>query len=60
MSHVEGLDENNNIKKVLIYPKKSKAMNLAFDITPAKYITGLITEKGICDASKEGLAKLFK
>ena len=60
LSHVEGLDENNNIKKVLIYPKKSKAMNLAFDITPAKYITGLITEKGICDASKEGLAKLFK
>ena len=60
LSHVEGLDENNNVKKVLIYPKKSKAMNLAFDITPAKYITGLITEKGICDASKEGLGKLFK
>ncbi len=60
LSHVEGLDENKNIKKVLIYPIKSKAMNLAFDITPAKYITGLITEKGICDASKEGLAKLLK
>jgi len=60
LSHVEGLDENNNVKKVLIYPKKSKSMNLAFDITPAKYITGLITEKGICDASKEGLGKLFK
>jgi len=60
LSHIEGLDENNNIKKILIYPKKSKSMNLAFDITPAKYITGLITEKGICDASKEGLAKLFK
>ena len=60
LSHVEGLDENNNVKKVLIYPKKSKTMNLAFDITPAKYITGLITEKGLCDASKEGLVKLFK
>ena len=60
LSHVEGLDENNNVKKVLIYPKKSKAMNLAFDITPAKYISGLITEKGICDASEEGLGKLFK
>jgi methylthioribose-1-phosphate isomerase len=60
LSHIEGLDENNNVKKVLIYPKKSKSMNLAFDITPAKYITGLITEKGICDASKEGLGKLFK
>ena len=60
LSHVEGLDEDNNLKKVLIYPKKSKAMNLAFDVTPAKYVTGLITEKGICEASKDGLKKLFK
>ena len=60
LSHVEGLDENNKVKKVRIYPKKSKAMNLAFDVTPAKYVTGLITEKGICEASEEGLKKLFK
>tara|TARA_B100000579_G_scaffold79389_1_gene61669 strand:+ start:242 stop:1312 length:1071 start_codon:yes stop_codon:yes gene_type:complete len=60
LSHLEGLDENNNVKKVLIYPKKSKAMNLAFDITPAKYITGLITEKGVCEASEKGLKKLYK
>jgi methylthioribose-1-phosphate isomerase len=60
LSHVEGIDENNKIKKILIYPKKSKAMNLAFDVTPANYVTGLITEKGICEASTEGLKKLFK
>ena len=60
LSYVEGLDEKNNIKKVLIYPKKSKVKNLAFDVTPAKYVTGLITEKGVCEASKEGLNKLFK
>ena len=60
LSHVEGLDENNKVKKVLIYPKKSKTMNLAFDVTPAKYVTGLITEKGVCEASEEGLKKLFK
>ena len=60
MSHLEGLDENGNVKKVLIYPKKSKSMNLAFDITPAKYVTGLITEKGVCEASLEGLKDLFK
>ena len=30
-------------------------MNLAFDVTPAKYVTGLITEKGICEASEKGL-----
>ena len=60
LSHVEGLDENNKLKKVLIYPQKSKAMNLAFDVTPAKYITGLITEKGVCEASEQGLKGLFK
>ena len=60
LSHVEGIDENNEIKKVLIYPTKSKAMNLAFDVTPAKYVTGLITERGISEASFDGLSKLFK
>ncbi len=60
LSHIEGLDESGNLKKVKIYPKKSKSLNLAFDVTPAKFITGLITEKGICSASEEGLNKLFK
>ncbi len=60
LSHIEGIDENNEIKKVLIYPNKSKAMNLAFDVTPAKYVTGLITERGISEASNKGLKELFK
>ena len=60
LSHIEGLDENGNIKKIQIYPKKSKSMNLAFDVTPAKYVTGLITEKGVCEASEKGLKDLFR
>ena len=60
LSHVEGIDKNNQVTKVRIYPKKSKSINLAFDVTPAKYVTGLITEKGICDASEKGLKGLFK
>ena len=60
LSNVEGIDEEGNVKKVMIYPKKSKAMNLAFDITPAKYVTGLITEKGVCEASTNALEKMFK
>jgi len=60
LSHVEGIDENNEIKKILIYPKKSKAMNLAFDVTPAKYVTGLITEKGISEASSDALKNMFR
>ena len=60
LSHIEGIDENNKLKKILIYQKKSKSLNLAFDITPAKYVTGLITEKGICEASSDALSKMFK
>ncbi len=59
LSHIEGLDESGNVKKIQIYPKKSKSMNLAFDVTPAKYVTRLITEKGICEASSNGLKNLF-
>ena len=60
LSHIEGLDFDGKIKKIRIYPKKSKALNLAFDVTPAKYVTGLITEKGICEASADALQKMFK
>jgi len=60
LSHIEGLDNDNKLQKLLIYPKKSKALNLAFDVTPAKLVTGLITEKGVCEASEDGLKGLLK
>jgi len=60
LSHIEGLDKNNKLQKILIYPQKSKSLNLAFDVTPAKYVTGLITEKGVCKASEKELKYLFK
>ena len=50
----------NELRKVRIYPQKSKSLNLAFDVTPAKLVTGLITEKGVCKASENGLKGLFK
>ena len=60
LSHVDGINKDNKVDKVLIYPEKSKSLNLAFDVTPAKYVTAFITEKGICEASTEGLNGLFK
>jgi len=60
LSHMEGIDEKNQIKKIRIYPQKSKSLNLAFDVTPAKLVTSLITERGICEASEKGLKGLFK
>lgn len=56
---VEGWHENK-ITSVSITPKKSKAANYGFDITPAKYVTALITEKGICKPDKNDLMKLKK
>ena len=48
-----------NLKEFVIYPQKSKVMNLAFDVTPAKYVTGLITEKGVCEASARWFKEAF-
>ena len=44
---------------VTITPEGSPAANYAFDVTPARYVTGLITERGVCPASREGLQALF-
>jgi methylthioribose-1-phosphate isomerase len=50
---------DNEIKKVLITPSESPAANYGFDVTPARLITGLITERGICGASKEDISELY-
>ncbi len=60
LSHINGIDNDGNLKNILIYPRDSKCLNLAFDITPSKYITGLITEKGICKANKSDISLLLK
>lgn len=50
---------DGEIKSVLICPETTPALNYGFDVTPAKYVTGLITERGICKASEEGIKELF-
>ena len=50
---------DGEIKSVLICPEDTPALNYGFDVTPAKYITGLITERGICEASEKGIRSLF-
>jgi translation initiation factor eIF-2B subunit alpha/methylthioribose-1-phosphate isomerase len=52
-------DEVLFVSGVRIAPKESHAKNPAFDVTPAKYITGIITEKGIVKADKEEIKRLF-
>ncbi|MFA6393531.1 MAG: S-methyl-5-thioribose-1-phosphate isomerase [Patescibacteria group bacterium] len=58
VKYVQGL-ENGEIKKVLIAPEKSPAANFAFDVTPARLITGLITERGICEANEQSILSLY-
>ena len=50
---------DEEIKKVLVTPAGSGAANYGFDVTPARLITGLITERGICKAGEESILELF-
>lgn len=50
---------DGEIRSVLICPENTDAVNYGFDVTPARLVTGLITERGICAASEEGIRSLF-
>lgn len=54
-----GTDANNNFVQIRVSSPGSQALNLAFDVTPSKYITGIITEKGIVKAHHQSIKKLF-
>lgn len=50
---------SGKLDEVLICPETTQASNYGFDVTPARLVTALITERGICNASEEGLLSLF-
>jgi len=52
VKYISGIDDSGNLQKILISNPDSEALNFAFDITPAKYISGFITEKGIIKPSE--------
>jgi methylthioribose-1-phosphate isomerase len=58
VTHITGKTAEGEVITVAIAPDGSRAANFAFDVTPARYVTGLITERGICAASAKGLAQL--
>ncbi len=60
VTHIQGWDEEHKkLRKIRLTGNNTQAINYGFDVTPAKYITGLITERGICKASESGLISLF-
>ncbi|MGE0211015.1 MAG: S-methyl-5-thioribose-1-phosphate isomerase [Parvibaculaceae bacterium] len=59
MTHVTGRDANGEMRTVQVSAPGSPAANPAFDVTPARLVTGLITERGACEASEDGLLALY-
>ena len=59
VTHIFGRPDKGVAGEVRLTPASSAAANPAFDVTPARLVTGLITERGICEASEEGLLGLF-
>jgi len=58
VGRISGRDADGNLVEVSILPDGSPAANPAFDVTPARLVTGLVTERGVCEASAEGLRAL--
>ncbi|MBK8856270.1 MAG: S-methyl-5-thioribose-1-phosphate isomerase [Opitutaceae bacterium] len=59
MSQLSGRLANGTVATISLLPEGSAAANPAFDVTPARLVTGLITERGVCAATAAGLGKLF-
>jgi methylthioribose-1-phosphate isomerase len=59
VTHISGRTADGGVAEVQVTPEGSPARNWAFDVTPARYVTGLITERGVCAANEHGLKGLF-
>jgi methylthioribose-1-phosphate isomerase len=59
VTHIPGQTEDGRVLGVRLTPTQSPAANPAFDVTPARLVTGLITERGTCPATREGLSGLY-
>jgi methylthioribose-1-phosphate isomerase len=59
VKYIRGVDGDGVVREVLITPKDSPAINYGFDVTPARLITGLITDKGLCEANYVSIDKMF-
>ena len=59
VAKIAGRTDAGDLVTVTLTPEGSPVANYAFDVTPARLVTGLITERGVCEPSREGLAALF-
>jgi methylthioribose-1-phosphate isomerase len=56
---VRGRGDDGALTAVTVVPPRSPVANPAFDVTPARLVTGLVTERGVCEASTAGLRRLY-
>ncbi len=56
---ITGRRADGSVETLDIAAPGSPAANFAFDVTPARLVTGLVTERGVCEASTEGLLSLY-
>ncbi len=59
VTQVQGLSDSGEVTSVMVAEGRTQASNFAFDVTPARLVSGFITERGVCPASADGLASLF-
>ncbi len=59
VSHILGETDAGEVLRVRLTPEGSACANPAFDVTPARLVTGLITERGVCPANRDGLLGLY-
>ncbi len=59
ITDVSGLNKEGNVETVRLTAPGTKALNYSFDVTPARLVTGLITERGVVDANREAIHALF-
>lgn len=59
VSYLSGRTDDGRIESIRVTPAASPALNPAFDVTPARLVTGLVTERGVIEASREALARAF-
>jgi methylthioribose-1-phosphate isomerase len=59
VTHINGRTDDGSIVSVQLTPAGSEARNFGFDVTPSRLVTALITERGICAATEDGLRRLF-
>ncbi|MCP4444784.1 MAG: S-methyl-5-thioribose-1-phosphate isomerase [Myxococcales bacterium] len=60
VTHIRGVNSRGELDELSLAPQHTRALNFGFDVTPARLVTKIITERGVAEASEQGLSELYK